>query len=216
MTGDTTDLRKRDNCNCKVGSIINEYGFQNVNDDLIARWTDPQESESIRNLTEDFNREILRAEMESAGMELLEGRDENLYRLLTDDDTLEAMAIQARSVFEENGINVDQLEERFVSHQTIYRHLRNCLEADKQTSSLSIEKERGRVDKMRSRVEAVTVDSLSRLREGDKLAIDNFEVYVNLRVICESCGTLHDVADLLDEGGCECLLPTGSDGDNTE
>ncbi|MFC4549830.1 MULTISPECIES: rod-determining factor RdfA [Halorussus] len=200
-------LEAEPDCTCKVGSLVDAYDLRRANADLVERWTgERREEESVRSLADRFNRRLLRAAMRAEGMELIEGCVENFYALLTDDDTLEAERLRARSVLDENGVDVERVEEQFVSHQTVYRHLRNCLGAEKGTRTLSTDKERSRVNKMRSRAEAVTVDSLSRLRDGDELALEEFEVFVNLRVTCESCGALHDVTELLEQGGCDCQL----------
>lgn len=192
-------------CNCKMGKLIDEYGFSDINEDLIARWTGQQgDEESIRALANRFNRKLLRAEMRTAGMEIIEGRVENLYELLTDDDRLDAVRIQARSNLDGGGIDVDRLEDRFISHQTMYRHLKSCLDAEKETNALAVGKERDRIHSIQNRAEVVVDNSITRLRDGGKLDLDEFETLINFRVTCESCGTLYDVTDLLDAGGCEC------------
>ncbi|RBI59662.1 hypothetical protein DMJ13_21225 [halophilic archaeon] len=200
-----TKTNGKKGCHCKVGTLIREYNLDDTNDELANRWTGRLgEPESVRSLADWFNRQLLREEMRSGNLELIEGRVENLYNLLTDDAALEAVRIQARSVLSEGGVDIEQLEEKFVSHQSIYRHLRNCLEVEKEINTLSIEKEQNRVNSLQNRAEAVITDSVSRLRDESKLSLDNFEVLVNFRVTCESCGTLHDASTLLAEGGCSC------------
>lgn len=192
-------------CTCKVSTLAREYGFDDVHEELIARWTGTRgEAESIRTLTDRFNRRLLRAEMRDADIELVEGQVENLYELLTDEDRLDAVRLQARSSLAGNGIAVDRLEDRFISHQTMYRHIRNCLDAEKERNTLTVDKERDRVHSIQHRAENVVDDSITRLRDGGKLDIDEFEVLINFRITCEHCGTLHDITDLLDAGGCDC------------
>lgn len=192
-------------CTCKVGDLIDEYDFTDANEDLVSRWTSKRgDSMGTRALADRFNRRILRAEMRNADMELIEGRTENLYELLTDDDRLEADYMQARSSLEGGGIDVGRLESRFISHQTVYRHLQNCLGAEKGQNTLSIDKERDLIRAVQNRSEAIVDDSITRLRNGNELEIDEFEVLINFRITCETCGTLHDVNDLLDAGKCDC------------
>jgi len=192
-------------CTCKIGSLASEYEFDEIHDELVARWTGTRgEEESLRTLADRFNRRLLRAEMRAADVELVDGRVENLYELLTDEDRLDAVRLQARSTLEGNGVDIDRLEDRFVSHQTMYRHFRNCLDVEKGRNALSTEKERNRIHSIQHRAESVVDDSVTRLRDGGKLALDEFEVLINFRVTCEHCGTLHDITDLLDAGGCDC------------
>lgn len=192
-------------CNCKVGELIEEYNLTNINDDLVTRWTGRRgEEESVRTLAHHFNCQLLRSEMRAVNMELVEGRVENLHELLTDDDRLDAVQMEARSTLDGAGIDVDRLEDRFLSHQTMYRHLKNCLDAEKQRNILTVDKERDRIHSVQNRAEVIVDDSVSRLRNGDKLDLDEFEVLINFRVTCENCGALHDVTNLIDAGGCEC------------
>lgn len=192
-------------CSCKVGTLTEEYGLSGVNTDLVDRWIGRKgNAESVRTLAGRFNRRLLREEMRDADVELVEGRVANLYELLTDDDRLKAVRMQARSTLEGDGVDVDRLEDRFVSHQTMYRHLRNCLEAEKGRTALSVDKERDRIHAVQNRAEAVVDDAVTRLRDGDELDIDRFELLINFRVTCENCGAFHDVTDLLDASGCDC------------
>lgn len=193
------------NCTCKVGRLLTRYEFEDLNDELVARWVGNRgEQASVRTLADQLNQRLLRVEMRNAGMELVEGQEENLYDLLTDDDQLEAVRMQARSSLEGHGIDVPAVEDRFISHQTLYRHLTNCLNASKETNRLSLQKERDRITSLQNRVENVLGDSVSRLRDGGELDLDTFEVLVNFRIACESCGTFHDATALLDDGGCNC------------
>jgi hypothetical protein len=201
----STDSEIESGCTCKVGTLAREYDFSDVNDELVARWTGATgEDESVRSLTDYFNRQLLRTELKHADVTLVEGRVENLYDLLTDDDRLEADRMQARSTLEGKQIDVDTLESQFVSHQTMYRHLRNCLSANKDRNKLSVEKERDRIHSVQHRAEAVVDDSVSRLRDGGKLDLGEYEVLINFRVICEDCGSLSDVTDIIEDGGCTC------------
>jgi hypothetical protein len=88
-------------CNCKVGTLIEKYEMGEMNRELADEWGGKQDnSPSIRVLTERFNRRILRTEMTATGMDLIEGRVKNFYRLLTDEEVLDAMALQARTTLE--------------------------------------------------------------------------------------------------------------------
>lgn len=193
-------------CRCKVGTVATEYGFDGIHSELVERWVgDRGESgTSVRSLADRFNQRILRAELRAADVDLVEGRVENLHSLLTDKNRLEAVQLEAKSSLEREGVNVEKAMDKFCSHQTIYRHLRNCLDAEKEKNVLSKEHELDRVGSIQHRTEAVVEDSIKRLRDGNKLDIGEFEVLVNVRVTCESCGTLHDSIDLIERGGCDC------------
>jgi hypothetical protein len=112
--------------------------------------------------------------------------------------------MEATSSLSDHGIDVDRLLERFVSHQTVYRHLGNCLEVEQQATSISVETEDERINALQNRAEAVISDSLRRLQADDEIAVGDVEVLVNFRVLCESCGSLEDVSTVLQDQGCDC------------
>lgn len=196
----------RDDCDCKVGAVIDRRGLVGLHDELVARWTGQAgERESLRTLADRFNRAVLRAEVDEAGVEVLDGEVANAYRLLTDDDASSGERTQARNRLTRQGVDVEGVESDFVSHQTVHTHLRECAGADHEPSAAGSAERTGQTLRaLQSRTQAVTTDALARLRDGDRLALEEFSVLVNVGVVCERCGAHHDVASLLDAGGCDC------------
>lgn len=191
-------------CGCKVGRLIEEYGFGAMNDELAFDWTrEDGEDSSVRTLTDRFNRRLLRAEMSSAGMEFLDEEVPTIYDHLVSDEVNRGQETQARNRLSRQGIDVDRLEERFVSHQSVYRHLHDCLELDKERTT-TVSKETDRIHRLQNRSEAVLTDAVRRLRANDRLAAGEFDVLVNFRIMCEECNSLYDVTEFLEDGGCEC------------
>lgn len=84
-------------CDYKVSRMMTAYGQDGLGDQFVEQWLESGEaSNSIRELTEYLNRELLRAAMEREGLTPLDGEVSNLYRLLTDDDVTVGMETQAR------------------------------------------------------------------------------------------------------------------------
>lgn len=54
-----------------------------------------------------------------------EGEVETLYALLTDEDVSDDDRLRARRRLEQDGIDVDALQDEFVSYQTIQRYLQD-------------------------------------------------------------------------------------------
>lgn len=191
-------------CGCKVGRLLEEYGLVSMNDELAFDWTrEDGEDCSVRALTDRFNRRLLRRELRSAGVEFLDEEVSTISDHLVGDEVNKGQEAQVRNRLSRHGIDVEELEERFVSHQTIYRHLHDCLELDKERTP-TVDKESDRIHRLQNRSEAVVTDSLRRLRENDRLAAGAFDVLVNFRVMCEECNSLYDVTEFLADGGCEC------------
>ncbi|MFB6078401.1 MAG: rod-determining factor RdfA [Halarchaeum sp.] len=192
-------------CECKVGRVAEKYGLEDVGAELAARWRgDDGEPSSLRELQHYFNRRVLAAELRSANVEILDGELENTYRLLTDDDVSAGMQTQAAGRLERDGVDVEQVERDFVSHQSIHSHLRECMGAEKNPEPADrVASTQNTVGSLEARTEKIAANNLDRLA-GDEVDIDGFDVIVTTHVTCDACGRRHEFGDLLDEGGCEC------------
>lgn len=196
-------------CQCKVGRGVEAFGLDGVHDDLVRRWCgDGRERQSLRELAKQFNRRLLRAAVESADEAPLSGEVSNLYRLLTADDVSSGVRTQTRRRLETAGVPVDDVESAFVSHQTVHTHLTDCLGVSRETAADDPDArrraDRDRIRALQSRTEAVSTDALERLRESDALALAEFDVLVDVTVLCNECGRQHEMGALLDQAGCDC------------
>lgn len=199
-------------CTCKVGRGIERYGLASFDETLAERWCGIGcERQSLRQLSTEYNHELLEAAVQAAGETPIDGEIENLYELLTDDDVSSGVRTQTRRRLENSGVSVDAVEELFVSHQTIHSHLTECLGVERSDSETQPSErrrsDRDRIRALQSRTEAVTTDALDRLVESDALELNEFDVFVDVTVLCDECGAQQDVGTLLDRGGCDCMEP---------
>lgn len=202
MTGSGTANRRRG----KVLRLIEEYGLDGMGDRLERRWTaSGDERMSLRDLADEFNRELLQTSMKEAGMQPLDGNVENLYRLLTDDGVSGADRTRAERRLSREGVDVEKLSQEFVTYQAIRTYLTDhrgvSYTAD--TGSQS-ESEKERIQRLRGRVRTVTDSKLEQLRQNGDVDLGSFRTLVEVNVLCEDCGTQYDVETLLDEGCCDC------------
>lgn len=202
----------------KVGRLIGEYGLDGEGERLESYWTtDGEDRRSLRELADYFNRRLLRATMEAAGMNPLDGEVENTYRLLTDDDVSRGMQTQARQTLEREGVDVESLRSDFVSHQAIHTYLTKYRDAsrEEQADVDRVEKGLKTIQRLRSRTSAVSENIVENLSGTDRIDLGDFEVLVDVRVFCRDCGTQYDVQELLNRGGCDCGgdIVAGADGD---
>jgi len=196
-------------CDCKIGRGLEEYGLPSLNDELARRWQgDGNERTSLRELATVYNQRILAAALDRAGASRIDGEVANFYRLLTDDDVSTGIRTQTRRQLESEGVSVETVEDQFVSHQTIHTHFTDCLDVSRDdTRAAPAERRRTDRDRIRAlqhRTEVVTTDALDRLRGADALEIGEFDVLVDVSVLCADCNTQYDIGELLDEGGCSC------------
>lgn len=199
-------MRKHAGYGSKVSRVIDEYSLDGLGAILVDRWTsEGDDRASLRQLAEFFNQQVLHAAMREAGMNPLEGEVENLYDLLTGDEVSGGMRTQAVKRLEQHGIDVDRLEEDFVTHQTIHTYLTNQqgVEAPR-GEERGIENDVQTVRRLQNRLQAVTESTLSRLQNAGRLSIGEGNVIVDVHVICEQCGVQYEPGELLEAGACEC------------
>lgn len=194
----------------KVGRVIGEYGLDELGAELEARWTGASgEQYSLRALADLFNRRVLEAALEEAGVRSLEGDAETRYRLLTEDDVSAGMRQQARRELERAGVDVEGLESDFVSHQSIYTYLTGHRGVSHPSNAEPepeerIEREVDKINALANRTRAVATDSIDRLAAAGLLGGGESSVFVDVRVTCEACGSVSSAASFLESGGCSC------------
>lgn len=197
---------RTEDCDCKVGRVVEEYRLDGMHETLAARRTGEDGSPaSLRTLADEFNQAVLRAAMRPHGAGVLDGEVENGYRLLTADDVSRGMRTRARKQLESDGVDVDAVEASFVSHPTMGRHLETCLGVEPEPEERDpIEAAKERVFKLLSRTEAVVANTVEGLAAADRLAAGAVAVTVDVRVTCQRCGVQATAAAFVDRGGCDC------------
>jgi hypothetical protein len=115
------------------------------------------------------------------------------------------MRTQARNRLHREGVDVEHLTDAFVSHQTMYRHLRNCLDVEPHDDiQNTVESAIGRIRRLKARTEAVSRDTVGSLEENGHVTFGDPDVLVTVTVMCNKCGTQADVLSAVRDGGCEC------------
>jgi hypothetical protein len=192
----------------KVARLIETYDVDDgLGDELEALWTaDGSERKSLRDLADYFNRQLLEAALSSTNTATVDGEAANLYRLLTADDVSSGMRTEARTQLDRAGVDVEQLERDFVTYQAIRSYLKSYRGAEYEGTSdeESVENVRETVQRLQSRLQRVVENGLARLRSTDRLTLGEFRLFVDIDVLCESCGAQYGVVDLLKRGGCDC------------
>lgn len=208
MTADETS-ETDDPPDSKVARLIAKYDLgKDYGERLENRWTaDGDGRESLRDLADRFNRRVLKAATDEAGITTVEGEIDNLYRLLTADDVSSGNRTEARGRLEQNGLDVAELERDFVTYQAIRSYLIDVRGAEyEQDTTTDIGRADDVVGRLRSRTQSVAAENLERLVEAGDVDLGEFSLLVSIDVFCEDCNTKYEFAELLDEGGCRCQL----------
>ncbi|WP_408958203.1 rod-determining factor RdfA [Natrinema sp. 74] len=203
MTADSSGGRRT-----KVERVIDEYGLEEWGDRLEAEWTgDGTERTSLRDLATEFNQAVLRAAVRDAGASVIDTDIESLYRTLTDDgDVSRSDAVRKRRELERSGVDIDGVRSDFVTHQTIYTYLTNVREASlpEESPEDRVDRKKETVQRLAGRTQVVTESTLTELSNAGEITDRDYEVFVDVRTICGNCGADYPIAELLDQGGCDC------------
>jgi len=190
----------------KVGRVLANYDLRDLHAALPDLWLGDDTDMSLRQIAKRINIDLTRRALERAGEAPLDGEAANAYRLLTADDVSVGVQTQQRSRLERAGINVDELEGDFVTHQAVHSYLTKSLDLSKDDgeSRDRTETNRERVQRLQSRLRAVVDQSLADLADADQLSVGTLDSTVNVQVYCQECNTQYDFGDLLNRGGCRC------------
>lgn len=190
----------------KVARLMEEYDLDSLGAELEQLWTAEEDRRSLRDLASYFNQQLLRRALEKADVRPLGGEVENIYRLLTDEES-GADATRIRRRLERDGVDVDALESDFVTYQAIRTYLKKHRGAEYTPDETDpIEREIANIQQLRGRVDSVTEGKLRQLEKTGQLDLGEFRTLVDIRVVCEDCNAQFDVVELLERGGCECSV----------
>lgn len=191
----------------KVADLLDEYDLDGVGAELEARWTeDGPERMSLRELADHFNRRLLESALVDAGVSVLEVDAETAYRNLAGDDVSAGVRTDTRNRLERNGVDTNRLTQDFVTYQAIRTYLREWRGAEYEgpSDAEKVEKDHESIQRLLTRTLSVVEDRIENLRDTGRIRMGEFEVVLDVRVLCRECGTQHSVPELLRQGGCAC------------
>lgn len=191
----------------KVARLLSEYDLEGLGEELEVRWTgDGVERTSLRDLADYFNERILERALIDAGMSALDSDVSTTYRNLTGDDVSTGVRTDARNRLESNGIDVDDLMSDFVSYQAIRSYLTEYRDAEyrRLSDEEKVEKDLQSIQRLMTRTLSVTEERIEKLAQTGRIDADEFEVLLDVQVLCGSCGEQYSISKFLDGRGCDC------------
>lgn len=205
MGSDEGTTGRRSGRQNKVRRLIDEYELDGLGDELERKWTANEDRLSLRELAEYVNRNILERTLAASDVGTLDGEIENLYRLLTDDEAGIADRTRARRRLEREGVDVDRLQEDFVTYQSVRTYLKNHRGAEYTASgSDPVEQATQTVHQLQSRLRTVTESKLKRMDETGSVDIGSPGAMVTVQVVCNECGRQFPFDEFVDRGRCDC------------
>jgi predicted ATP-dependent Lon-type protease len=139
-------------------------------------------------------------------MNALESDVSTMYQNLTDDEVSTGVRTDTRSRLEQNGIDADELESDFVSYQAIRSYLTEYRDAEYRQLSdeEKVEKDLQSIQRLMTRTLSVTEERIEKLRETGRVDVEEFEVLLDVQVLCQECGEQYSVSEFLEKRGCSC------------
>lgn len=112
---------------------------------------------------------------------------------------------RARRRLEREGVDVEELTGDFVTHQSVHTYL-----TDERNASLpdqgedAVERRTETIEKLEGRTAVVTEASIESTLPDEELDRVDYDVIVDVQVVCSACGSTYDAGELLRQGGCDC------------
>jgi hypothetical protein len=197
----------KQNSKSKLAKLLRKYDLPELGDELEARWTaDREERMSLRDLADYVNKELLIATIDDPTV--LDEDIETYYQLLTGDNVSTGTRIQIKNQLVENGVNVEELRDDFVSRQSVHTYLtKECdatYEPENPEGSQRIKARVEAVQRLKNRVQQVSEAVISELNNANLLSAGTPHVSVFVRVDCHDCEQEYTLTEFLTEGGCNC------------
>lgn len=191
-----------DVCDCKIGGQRRQYGLSGLDEEIVARRR--EDSLSLRDIARLVNTRILDAALETVEADVA-GDPESVYETLAGDDVAPERKADLTDRLEFLGLDVDELRDDFVSHQTVKHHLNGCLDVDTSRSGLeSIEDGKAQIQYSRDRHRTVLDSTIGQLVQTGELDIGEYELSQTASITCTDCSRSYRLEEFLDRGRCEC------------
>ena len=186
---------------CKITRVARAYHIRDIDTKLLQQ---REQGASLRELAIFFNKQILSKALNRATQEII-GDTETIYQVLMDDDTDRAREAELRSKLARYNVDIDDVQQDFISHQTVRNHLNDCREMDTgRESTLTLGGGQKTIEWAQARSEGVIEQTIERLRNAGEVTDTPTEVTQSVRVACSACGRSYRIEAFLEQGGCSC------------
>lgn len=193
--------------NSKVARVIDAYGLDGWGERLEQRWTgEAEERTSLRDLADTLNEEILAAALRNAGVSVTAPGAASTYRILSGDESVSrADRHRKERELEQAGVDVEAVRSDFVTHQAVHTYLTSYRDAELETRSEDrAQRAVENLQRLQGRTGAVAESTIERLVSTEEVTDHEYEVFVDVQVVCEDCEGNFSMSELLQAGGCDC------------
>lgn len=187
---------------CKVCQVVNGYDVGDVEAEFAVQYE--TDEVSLRGFADRLNAALIESALDSIN-EVLHGDPLILYRTLTDASVDGEYQAQTKDALVYAGVDVAELQDDFVSHMTVRKHLRECRELETgQSDTPTVDGVQSKIEYSLDYATRTIRQVLTGLEDSGKIASGDLDVTVTARLICTECNTTYRVAELLEHRGCDC------------
>lgn len=191
----------------KVARVIDTYELDGWGETLERRWTDETgERTSLRDLADTLNEEIMTAALRDADVSVTTLDAASTYRTLSGEgDVSPADRHRKERELEQAGVDVETVRSDFVTHQAVHTYLTSYRDAELEDRSEGrAERAVENLQRLQGRAGVVTESTVERMVSTEEITDHEYEVFVDIQVVCEDCERTYSVNELLTAGGCDC------------
>ncbi|MWV38433.1 MULTISPECIES: rod-determining factor RdfA [Natrialba] len=188
---------------CKVCRVLEDHDLEHYDERLLEEWRgDGSQRKGYRQLARWLNVTLLRREMDKVGLSTLGDEAESKYDRLREEGTTSS---EVAAMLEREGIDVERLQDDFVSYGVVRTHLLDCLDAEYEKEESS-EWEREAIEIARNHAKEKIVSAVRSLeRKGKLRGGEDITVHVDVDLECESCQTRVPLRRAIYRGElCDC------------
>lgn len=188
----------------KIERVTDKYGLDAMASELERRWlAEGTEKMSTRELADYFNRTVLREALDEHGAYTITGDTDQVYESIQADDGDSTLV---RSRLQQQNVDIDEITDDFVTHQTIYRYLTDHRGVSRDQIDDEERKQRTLevLNGLRGRTTTVTEQMVTSLTNCEEFTLGNISVLTDIQILCEDCRQSYNISELVESNGCEC------------
>ena len=195
---------------CKVDRVRAAHGIlppSRVDGDLdtylVDRWTGEGETDptGIRTLTEWFNKQVLKTIYRTHGRSDSSIRIDSDYKALQGNEIPDHERAELLSELADDGIDGEATMKQFIGKSTLSRHLKECLDATKETPESQTEWEIDRVRVATNTYRSHLESALQSLGNKDRISgVGEAALQVQSYLSCPECPTRVTVQQAYEQG----------------
>ena len=182
---------------CKVSSVRSAFDVSppmraggDIDKYLVDKWIGGgnKEATGLRTLTEWFNKQILKEVYREHGRSDSTVRIDSDYRALQNEEIPDHEREELILELADDGIDGEAIKKHFISKSTLSRHLKNCLDASKESSDSETEWEIDRIRMATNTYRSHLDSALQSLDNKEEISgIADSELQVQAYLSCSKC-----------------------------